>query len=319
MAGKESTTTVVVAIAANLGIAIAKGLAGALSGSAAMLSEAAHSLADTSNEVMLLVAVKRSDRPADRRHPFGYGRERYFWTLLAAVGIFVGGGVFATFQGVHELIGGGAEGGHWGLSYAVLGIAAVLESISWLQARKQLREDARQMRRGFRHQLWATSDPAATTVFAEDSAALVGLALAATGVGLHQLTGNAYWDSLASIAIGVLLAVVAVVLGRENKSLIIGEAADERLVEAVRSDLAAYPQVSDVDDVLTMVLGRGEVLVAARVDFDDDISAGEIEEVARRMEREIAGNHPPVRHFFLDITADSDTPDGGAAVDQAEA
>jgi divalent metal cation (Fe/Co/Zn/Cd) transporter len=198
-------------------------------------------------------------------------------------------------------------------------VAAVLEFTSWLQARKQLRRDARRMRRGFRHQLWATSDPAATTVFAEDSAALIGLALAGTGVGLHQLTGNAYWDSLASIAIGALLAVVAVVLGRENKSLIIGESADPRLVEAVRTELAAYPQVSAVDDVLTMVLGRGEVLVAARVDFDDDLHAGELESVARRMEREIAGNHPPVRHFFLDITADSNTPDGGAAVDPAEA
>ena len=319
MAQEESTTTVVVAIAANLGIAIAKGIAGALSGSAAMLSESAHSLADTSNEVMLLVAVKRSDRPADARHPFGYGRERYFWTLLAAVGIFVGGGVFAVFQGVHQLIGGGGEGGHYVLSYSVLGIAFVLEGVSWLQARKQLREDAEQMKRPFRQQLFATSDPAATTVFAEDSAALVGLVIAGAGVGLHQLTGNAYWDSTASIAIGVLLAVVAVVLGHENRSLIIGEAADQRLVDALRSDLARYPEVTSVDEVLTMVLGRGEVLVAARVDLEDDVRAGDVEALARRMEREVAENHPPVRHFFLDVTADSNTPDGGAGVNPAEA
>jgi cation diffusion facilitator family transporter len=319
MASEESTTTVLVAIAANLGIAIAKGVAGALSGSAAMLSEAAHSLADTTNEVMLLVAVKRSDRPADDRHPFGYGRERYFWTLLAAVGIFVGGGVFAVFQGVHQLIGGGSEGGHWGLSYAVLGVAAVLESISWLQARKQLHQDAREMKRGFRHQLWATSDPAATTVFAEDSAALVGLLLAGTGVGLHQLTGQAYWDSLASIAIGALLAVVAVLLGRENKSLIIGESADPRLIESLRRDLATYPEVSAVDEVLTMVLGRGEVLVAARIDLDDEMKGDQVEDLARRMEREVAADHPLVRHFFLDVTADANTPDGGAPVDQQQA
>src|SRR3954466_15929903 len=146
----ESTLTVLVAIVANLGIAIAKGVAGLISGSAAMLSEAVHSLADTTNEALLLVAVKRSGKSPDERHPFGYGRERYFWSLLAAVGIFVGGGAFAVFQGVHELLGGGAEGGHWGLSYAVLGIAAVLESISWLQARKQLHQDAREMKRGFR-------------------------------------------------------------------------------------------------------------------------------------------------------------------------
>jgi cation diffusion facilitator family transporter len=306
MADQESTTTVLVAIAANFGIAVAKGIAGALSGSAAMIAEAAHSLADTTNEVLLLVAVKRSDRPADHRHPFGYGRERYFWTLLAAVGIFVGGGVFAVLQGIHELLAGGAEGGHYVLSYAVLAIAFVLESISWLQARRQLRADADRMKRDVRRQLFATTDPAATTIFIEDSAALIGLVLAATGVGLHQLTGQRFWDSLASVAIGVLLTGAAYVLGRENRSLIIGEAADDRLVEAVRSDLAAYPEVSGVDEVLTMVMGRGEVLVAARIDLDDDLRGAQVEELARKMEREIADRHASVRHFFLDVTADSD-------------
>src|SRR3954463_4389565 len=148
----ESTLTVVVAIVANFGIAVAKAIAGALSGSAAMLSESAHSLADTANEVLLLVAVKRSNRAADERHPFGYGRERYFWSLLAAVGIFVGGGVFAVQQGVHELLSGGAEGGHYALSYVVLATAFVLESVSWLQARRQLRADADRMKRDVRRQ-----------------------------------------------------------------------------------------------------------------------------------------------------------------------
>ena len=304
MADEESTTTVLVAITANLCIAVAKGVAGVLSGSAAMLSETAHSLADTTNEALLLVAVRRSDRPADRRHPFGYGRERYFWTLLAAVGIFVGGGVFAVLQGIHELLSGGAEGGHYVLSYLVLAIAFVLEGISWLQARRQLRADAERMKRDVRRQLFATTDPAATTVFIEDTAALVGLAVAAAGVGLHQLTGDRYWDSLASIAIGLLLTVAAYVLGRENRSLIIGEAADDRLVAAVRDDLNNYPEVEGVDEILTMVMGRGEVLVAARIDIDDDMRGADVEELARRMEREIANRHTSVRHFFLDITAD---------------
>src|SRR3954467_3030909 len=136
----ESTLTVLVAIVANLGIAIAKGVAGLVSGSAAMLSEAAPALADTTNEVLLLTAVKRSNRPADERHPFGYGRERYFWTLLAAVGIFVGGGVFAVYQGVTNL-SGHHEGGHYALTYAVLGVAFLLESVSWFQAVRQLRAD----------------------------------------------------------------------------------------------------------------------------------------------------------------------------------
>ncbi len=304
-----SKATVVVAILVNLGIAIAKAVAGALSGSAAMISEAAHSIADTTNEVLLLVAVRRSDRPADTRHPFGYGRERYFWTLLAAVGIFVGGGVFSVLQGVNKLREGGHdEGGHFTLTYVVLAVSFGLECVSWLQARSQLRADAARVGRRMRDELWETTDPAATTVFFEDTAALAGLVLAATGVALHQATHNATWDGLASIAIGLLLAVVAVALGRENRSLIVGEAADPRLQEGVRALLAAHPEVDAVDELLTMVIGRGEVLVAARIDLDDDITAGQVEALARAMEREILAAHPFVRHFFLDVTADSGTP-----------
>src|SRR4051812_9497494 len=210
---EESTATVLVAITANLGIAIAKGVAGALSGSAAMISESAHSLADTTNEALLLVAVKRSNRPADERHQFGYGRERYFWTLLAAVGIFVGGGVFSVLQGVRELRSPGHEGGHFTLTYIVLGVSFVLESVSWLQAFRQLRQDAQRVDRHFRRQLWETSDPAVTTVFFEDTAALAGLVLAGAGVALHQATGNNVWDGTASVLIGLLLAAVALALG----------------------------------------------------------------------------------------------------------
>lgn len=301
----ESTLTVVVAIIANLVVAIAKGLAGVLSGSAAMLSEAAHSLADTTNECLLLVAVKRSNRPADARHQFGYGRERYFWTLLAAVGIFVGGGVFAVQEGVRQLLGSGAEGGHWTITYGVLGAAFVFESVSWMRAIKQLREDGRRTHRRFRDQVWDTTDPTATTVFFEDSAALIGLALAALGVGLHQATGNPYWDSAASIAIGLLLTGVAFLLGKENRSLIVGEAADPRLQESVTQLLSGYPEVTQVEELLTMVIGRGEILVAARLDLEDDLRAAEVEDLARRMEHDVIERSPMVRHFFVDVTADT--------------
>jgi cation diffusion facilitator family transporter len=305
VAEQESTVTVVVAILVNLGIAAAKGVAGALSGSAAMVSEAAHSLADTTNEAFLLTAVKRSVRPADERYPFGYGRERYFWTLLAAVGIFVGGGVFSVMQGVNELRHNSAGDGHFVMSYVVLGISLVLETVSWLQARHQLREDAEETQRSFRDQLFQTSDPAVTTVFFEDSAAMAGLVIAALGIGLHQLTGNDAWDGLASIAIGLLLAVVAVILGRENRSLLIGEAADPRLHAALVQMLSAYDEVDSVDEVLTSVIGRGEVLVAARLDLDDTLSAAQVEALARRMESDVVVAHPTVRHFFLDLTADA--------------
>ena len=307
MAGHEdeSTATVVVAILANLGIAIAKGIAGALSGSAAMLSEAAHSVADTTNQGLLLVAVRRSNKPADERHPFGYGRERYFWSLLAAVGIFVGGGVFAILQGGRELIDPGGEHGHYVLSYVVLGISFLLESASWTQAARQLRADARRSDRGFRDQLWRTTDPAATTVFFEDTAALAGLLLAALGVGLHQATGHHQWDSIASISIGLLLTVVAFTLGRLNRSLIVGEAADPRLQRTVHDLLSSYDEVTSVDELLTMVVGRGEVFVAARLDLEDDLTAAQVEALARRMEREIQERESFVKHFFVDVTADA--------------
>ena len=301
----ESTLTVVVAILANFGIAIAKGIAGVLSGSAAMLSEAAHSVADTTNQGLLLVAVHRSNKPADDRHPFGYGRERYFWSLLAAVGIFVGGGVFAVLQGVRELVDPGGEHGHYTLSYIVLAVSFVLEAGSWSQAVRQLRADARRTNRSFRDQLWHTTDPAATTVFFEDSAALAGLLLAALGVGLHQATGHHQWDSIASISIGVLLTVVAFLLGKENRSLIVGEAADPRLQRAVQELLSSYDGVTSVDEVLTMVTGRGEVFVAAHLDLVDALSAAEVEELARRMERDVKDQQPFVKHFFVDVTADA--------------
>lgn len=302
---EESKLTVVVAITANFGIAVAKGVAGALSGSAAMLSEAAHSIADTTNQGLLLVAVHRSNKPADARHPFGYGRERYFWALLAAVGIFVGGGVFAIYQGVDGFIHPSGKHGHFALTYVVLAISFVLESGSWTQAVRQLRADAARTNRSFRDQVWHTTDPATTTVFFEDSAALVGLLLAALGVGLHQATGHHEWDSVASISIGLLLTVVAFFLGKENRSLIVGEAADPRLQRSIDELLSSYDGVTSVDEVLTMVTGRGEVFVAAHLDLVDTLTAAEVEELARTMERDIKAQEPFVKHFFVDVTADS--------------
>jgi cation diffusion facilitator family transporter len=303
----ESTLTVFVAILANFGIAVAKAVAGALSGSAAMLSEAAHSVADTTNQGLLLVAIRRSNRPADDKHPFGYGRERYFWSLLAAVGIFVGGGVFAVLQGVRELIDPGGEHGHYTLTYIVLAVSFVLESMSWTQATRQLRADARRTNRSFADQLWHTTDPAATTVFFEDTAALAGLLFATLGVGLHQATGHHQWDSIASISIGLLLTVVAFLLGKENRSLIVGEAADPRLQRAITELLSSYDEVTSVDKLMTMVTGSGEVFVAAHLDLEDTLSAAEVEALARRMERDVKEQEPFVKHFFVDVTADAKT------------
>jgi len=223
-AGGESTLTVLVAFGANFAIAIAKTAAAAVSGSASMLAEAAHSWADTGNEVFLMIANRRSARPPDPRRPLGYGREAYVWSLLAAVGLFVVGASVSIWHGVSELIGGEqASGRDYLLAYAVLAISFVLEGISFLQAFRQLRGEAHRLERDlFTHAL-ETSDPTVRGVFAEDAAALLGIVIATAGIAMHELTGAAAWDAIGSILVGVLLGVVAVLLIDRNRRFLTGE------------------------------------------------------------------------------------------------
>ena len=218
--GGESTLTVLVAMGANAGIGVLKLVAAIFTGSAAMYAEAAHSVADTATEVLLLTALKRSDRKPDRQHPFGYGKERFFWALIAAVSIFVSGAVFAAYEGIRTMFGESEEQTLAWIAYAVLGVSFVLEGTSWLQAVRQLRNEARNDETTPLRWLRETDDPTVKTVFFEDSAALIGLLLAFAGVGLHQLTGSAFWDGLASVLIAVLLTVVAYILGGTNKGLL---------------------------------------------------------------------------------------------------
>jgi cation diffusion facilitator family transporter len=211
----ESALTVVVALVANALIAVAKFVAAAMTGSSAMLAEAFHSLADTGNEGLLLVAQRRSARPPDEAHPLGHGREAYFWALLAAVGVFVAGSVVALREGLEELLSP-TPAADYAIAYVVLAIALVLESVSLSQAWRQLRREARQRDRQLLRHVMLTSDPTVRAVFAEDSAAVLGSVIALVGVALHQTTGSAAPDGIASLAIGVLLAVVAYTLGSRN-------------------------------------------------------------------------------------------------------
>ena len=226
--GGESTLTVLLAGGVNLAIAVMKLIAGVISGSGAMLSEAAHSVADTITEVLLLTALKRSARPADRVHPFGYGKERYFWSLLAAVSIFASGAMFALYEGVSTLLGHGEAQSTSLLSYIVLAVAFLLEGTSWVQAVRQVVRESKAENQSLWAYLRLIDDPTPKTVLFEDSAALVGLLLAFGGIGLHQLTGSEIWDGIASIAIGLLLACVAYLLGRTNRGLLVGRQAHPR-------------------------------------------------------------------------------------------
>ena len=258
--GGESTLTVLVAMGANAGIGVLKLVAAIFTGSAAMYAEAAHSVADTVTEGLLLTALRRSGRKPDREHPFGYGKERFFWALIAAVSIFVSGAVFAAYEGIRTMLGESEEQTLAWVAYAVLGVSFVLEGTSWLQAVRQLRNEARRDETTPLNWLRQTDDPTVKTVFFEDSAALIGLLLAFAGVGLHQLTGSAFWDGLASVLIAVLLTAVAYILGGTNKGLLVGRQADRRTVYALRDALADRPEVEQVVDLLTMMIGTDQIL-----------------------------------------------------------
>jgi cation diffusion facilitator family transporter len=302
VADEESTSTVIVALGANLSIAVAKIAAGLLGGSSAMLAEGAHSVADTTNQVFLLTSLRLSRKAPDDTHPFGYGKERFFWSLLAAVGIFVSGAVFSIYQGVHALLSGESEVAGYLLSYAVLLVSFIAEGTSWLKAVRQLRTEAREADRGMIEHVRLSSDPTVKTVFSEDTAALIGLLLAALGLGLHQLTGQAFWDAGAAIAIGVLLAVVAYLLGRDTKEMLIGEAAPAPLRDGIRRELADHAEVDRVVDVRTMLLGPEALLVAARLDMDDELGAAEVEDSTDAIAAGLRKKFPQVREVYLDVT-----------------
>jgi cation diffusion facilitator family transporter len=301
----ESKSTVLLAFAVNLVIAIAKTAAGLLTLSSAMLAEAAHSWADTTNQVFLLFALKRSRRPADTTHPFGYGKERYFWSLLAAVGIFVTGALFSIYQGVEGLLHPHREvsGREFVVSYVVLGVAFLLEGSSLAKALRQLNGEARTLRRGLLEQLRRSNDPTVKTVASEDSAAVAGLLLAAAGLVLHQVTGSGVFDAAASMAIGLLLAWIAYALGRDTKELLIGESADPELRLDIMALLIGYDGVTGLLDMLTMQLSPEHVLVAAKVDFRDHLGAAEIERLCNRIERDLQEKFPVVTHLYLDPTS----------------
>jgi len=301
MADDESTSTVLVAGSANLLIAIAKLVVGVASGSSAMLSEAAHSLGDTMNQVFLMAALRRSRKAPDEQHPFGYGMERYFWSLLAAVGIFVLGAGFSAYQGIEALTTPGEQGDTtW--AFVVLGLSFVFEGTSFLKALVQLRGDSGSS--GMADHLRHDADPALRAVVWEDGAALVGLLLAASGLALDTINGGRTWDGVASLAIAGLLVGVAYGLGKQNQQFLIGKAAAPDLREGIAEAIRDTPGVDSVLELLTMRLSPDQVLVAARVDLNDDLTPEQIEEAADEIDDLVREQFPDVRHVFLDPTPD---------------
>ncbi|WP_307789174.1 cation diffusion facilitator family transporter [Glycomyces salinus] len=293
----ESVVTVVVAALMNFGIAVAKLVAGVLSGSAAMVSEAAHSAADTVNEGMLYAALRSSARPADAAHPFGYGNAAYLWAALAAALTFVAGGLFSITHGLHSIDSGGEA--DYLVSYIVLAVAFVMEGISFGRTVKQVRSESRRWRTRPVTLLRRTPDTSLKAVFLEDAAALIGLLVAALGLALTEVTGDPVFDGAASVVIGVLLVAVAVILGQANVSLLVGKAVPERLRDLIRAEMELAEDIDAVGDLLTLHLGPTSVLVAARVDFRDGATGAAVERTGREVEDRLRERFPSIQYVFL--------------------
>ena len=265
----DSVLTVFLALTANLLIAAAKSVAAALTGSASMTAEAAHSWADTGNEVFLVVANRRSARPPDRAHPLGHGREAYVWSLLAAIGLFVAGGAVSITHGVNELRTP-TPADDYLVGYIVLAVSFVLEGTSFLQAVRQARSAARELQRDLIEHVLATSDPTLRAVFAEDAAALAGLLLATAGLAAHQLTGSPVPDAIGSILVGILLVVVAVVLINRNRRFLVGQESDPQVRAAVLRALLNMPEVARVTYLRLEFVGPRMLSIVGDVDLSGD-------------------------------------------------
>lgn len=285
--GGESTLTVLVAFGANFAIAAAKTVAAVISGSASMSAEAAHSWADTGNQALLIVANRRGSRPPDAERPLGYGREAYVWSLLAAVGLFVVGGTLSVWHGVTELLSGEVKSENYLVAYVVLAVAFVLESISLRQAVRQLRGEAHDLDKDVLRHVLDTSDPTTRAVFAEDTAALIGIILALLGIGLHQLTGNAAWDAIGSILVGVLLGVIAVILIDRNRRFLIGESASPQLQAAAVETIQQLPDVASVRFLRLVFVGPKQLFLVACVDLTGDQVESHVAHTLRKLEEQL--------------------------------
>ncbi|WP_437528121.1 cation diffusion facilitator family transporter [Sorangium sp. So ce726] len=293
---EESRIAIYGAIGANVVIAAVKFIAAAVTGSSAMLSEGVHSLVDTADGLLLLLGKRRSARPADADHPFGHGKELYFWTLIVALMIFAAGGGVSIYEGILHLVRPRPiEEPTW--NYVVLGAAAIFEGTSLAISVHEFKKKAGQ---GYLAAMRSSKDPTTFTIVLEDSAALAGLAIAFLGVWLGHRLGNPYFDGAASIGIGLVLAAVAIFLAQQSHGLLVGESADRDLLVAIRALAKADPGVSEVGRPMTMHFGPHDVLVVLRIEFDPALTASGVAEAIERIEARIRSQRPDVKHIYLE-------------------
>ena len=293
----SSLKVIVAALAGNLAIALCKSVAAAITGSAAMFSEAVHSAVDSGNELLLLYGLRRAARPADPEHPFGHGLELYFWVFVVAVLIFGLGAVVSAIQGVHKIVEPEPVR-HVVVNYVVLGLSILFEIGSWAVAFREFRRQ--QKGPGWFASARRSKDPTVFAVLLEDTAALIGLVLAVIGIGLADVLDLPVLDGVASLGIAVVLMVTAGFLAYESQSLLTGEAVFPEVRSAIEAIAAAAPGVVGINQVLTMHFGPREVLVALSLDFDDTISAAQIEAAVAHIERTIKTQFPEIARVFVE-------------------
>lgn len=298
MAAGGSKLVIYAALTGNAAIAATKFAAAAYTGSSAMLSEAIHSLVDTGNQGLLLYGMKRAKRPADERHPFGYGPEIYFWAFVVAVLIFGLGSGVSFYEGVQKIIEPHPISAPF-VNYIVLGLAILFEGAAWYIAYREF--DKTRGRRGIIEAARHSKDPGLFTVLFEDTAALLGLFIALIGIFLSQYLQMPWLDGAASVGIGIVLAGIAALLAYECKGLLIGEAADPAVGRDVRAIVAQKPSIKTVNELKTMHFGPDDILLALSVDFVDDIPAGRVEATIYELEKEIKATRPEVKRLFIEV------------------
>ncbi len=285
------------ALLSNLVIALIKFIAASATGSTALLAEGFHSVADGANQGLLLVGIKLSRRPPDPEHPFGHGKERYFWAFVVSVFIFIIGAFFSVFEGIHKVLSP-APLAHTRWGYLVLLASGICEFCSWRVAYSELRPFIK--RWGLFRTLKDSKSPGVFIAFLEDSAAMMGLLLAFMGILLTELTGRSLFDGLASISIGILLGLIAFFVSYETKSLLIGEAVSPEELDKLREAILRVPEVQEVIDILTMHLGPDDVLVNLNVNFADGLTTDQVEEAIDKVEKAIQEALPSVKRIFVE-------------------
>jgi cation diffusion facilitator family transporter len=298
MPGGDTTRTILVALAAGIGVALAKVVAAVVTGSPAMAAEAAHSLADTANDLFLMVAQRRSIRPPDKRHPFGYGKEAYFWALIAALGVFIAGAAFSLRQGIADLIHPSATSSFL-VAYIVLALSTAFDGLSFRQSAHQMSVTARLANRSILDEAATTSDPNLRAVFNEDAVSVAGDLLALAGLGLSQLIGSSRPQAVAAVLIALVLIRISLRLVRRNHDFLVGQPIPSADLDRVHALILGYPGVTDVGELLVTYIGPGQVWVFARVAVAPNLDVRQVTQLVRSIEADLTSQSPYIYRVDL--------------------